>query len=220
MRFRRFAGLGLAIFALCGGIAVGIYYLVTKDPTPIQVNPKLYDDYAGYYVFPDGYPVTIRREGDRLVSITPEHTPKQLFPETETQFFLKANPARWIFHRDSNGHVDYAISRWKKYEEKGERRTALPVNPEVTNALIAATTGGKATEAGLEVLKDGGSAVDAAIATALCEVVHAGGSYVSFAGPMMMVYYVTQTYDPANPDEQRIRWDDPSIGFNWSTEFR
>ncbi len=27
------------------------------------------------------------------------------------------------------------------------------------------------------------------MATAICEVVHAGGSYVSFAGPMMMVYY-------------------------------
>jgi gamma-glutamyltranspeptidase/glutathione hydrolase len=65
----------------------------------------------------------------------------------------------------------------------------LPVNPEGTNGLIAATTAGRAIEGGLEVLKEGGTAADAAIATALCEVVHAGGSYVSFAGPMMMVYY-------------------------------
>jgi dTDP-4-dehydrorhamnose 3,5-epimerase len=38
--------------------------------------------------------------------------------------------------------------------------------------------------------------------------------------PMILVYYVTQTYDPGNPDEQRIPWDDPAIGFNWATQFR
>ena len=37
---------------------------------------------------------------------------------------------------------------------------------------------------------------------------------------MMMVYYVTQSYNPSNPDEQRIRWDDPAIGFDWSTQYR
>jgi gamma-glutamyltranspeptidase/glutathione hydrolase len=174
---------------LCGGLAAGIYYLATKDPRPIAVDPKLYDEYAGNYVLPTGYPVTIRREGDRLITTTPEHAARQLYPETESQFFLKGSPARWIFHRDSNGRVDYAISRWKKYDEKAEKRTILPMNPEGTNGLIAATTGGKATEAGLQVLQEGGSAADAAIATALCEVVHAGGSYVSFAGPMLMVYY-------------------------------
>jgi gamma-glutamyltranspeptidase/glutathione hydrolase len=38
-------------------------------------------------------------------------------------------------------------------------------------------------------LKEGGSAADAAMATALCEVTHAGGSYVSFAGLMMLTYF-------------------------------
>ena len=47
--------------------------------------------------------------------------------------------------------------------------------------MIAATTGGKSVEAGIQMLKEGGSAADAAMTTALCEVVHAGGSYVSFA---------------------------------------
>jgi len=174
---------------VAGMLATGIYYLATKDPTPIRMDVGVYDDYAGCYVFPNGYPVTIRREGDRLLTMIPEHTPSELFPETQTRFFIKGSPARWIFHRDAKGHVDYAISRWKTGEERAEKRSALPGNPEGTNGLIAATTAGKALEAGLTVLKDGGSAADAAIATALCEVVHAGGSYVSFAGPMMMIYY-------------------------------
>lgn len=74
-------------------------------------------------------------------------------------------------------------------EEIAERRSTLPTNPQGTNGLIAATTGGKALEAGLEVLKEGGTAADAAMTTALCEVVQAAGSYVSFAGPLMMVYF-------------------------------
>src|SRR5947207_1086923 len=114
MRLKPVTSVGLAAIVLCGGLAAGIYYVATKDPTPIAINPKLYDDYAGYYVLPNGYPVTIRREGDRLLTSAPEHAAKQLFPETETQFFLKGNLARWIFHRDTNGCVDYAISRWKK----------------------------------------------------------------------------------------------------------
>jgi dTDP-4-dehydrorhamnose 3,5-epimerase len=33
-----------------------------------------------------------------------------------------------------------------------------------------------------------------------------------------LVYYVTEPYDPADPDEGRIAWDDPRIGFDWRIE--
>jgi gamma-glutamyltranspeptidase/glutathione hydrolase len=180
----------MAIFAGLGGIG---YVLATREPSPIKVDPKIYDDYAGYYVFPNDYVIRITRKEDRLMTSMPGSAPKQLFPETETQFYIHGNPARLIFHRDEHGHVDYAISRWKHLDEKAERQEKPPLNPEGTNGMIAATTGGRAIEAGLEVLKDGGSAADAAMTTALCEVVHAAGSYVSFAGPMMMVYYDAAT---------------------------
>jgi hypothetical protein len=165
------------------------YVFAAKDPTPIRINPKIYDEYAGYYIFPEGYSITIRREGDRLVSTAPQRAPTELFPETETSFFIKGSPARWIFHRNGKGQVDYFISRWKKGEERAEKKPSLPANPQGTNAMIAATTGGKALAAGLRILKEGGTAADAAMATALCEIVHAGGSYVSFAGPMLILYY-------------------------------
>ena len=35
-----------------------------------------------------------------------------------------------------------------------------------------------------------------------------------------LVYYTTETYDPKNPDEHRIAWDDPGIGYNWETKNR
>ncbi len=57
------------------------------------------------------------------------------------------------------------------------------------NGVVVGTTGPIAVHAGLETLKKGGSAADAALATALAQVVECGGSYVSHAGILSMVYY-------------------------------
>jgi gamma-glutamyltranspeptidase/glutathione hydrolase len=50
-----------------------------------------------------------------------------------------------------------------------------------------------AVRAGLETLKKGGSAADAAMATALAQVVECAGSYVSHAGILSMTYYEADT---------------------------
>lgn len=38
--------------------------------------------------------------------------------------------------------------------------------------------------------------------------------------PVMLFYVVTHNYDAAAPDEQRIDWNDPTIGFDWSIQNR
>ena len=35
---------------------------------------------------------------------------------------------------------------------------------------------------------------------------------------VILNYYTTEPYDPASPDEGRIAWDDPRIGFDWTIE--
>jgi len=35
---------------------------------------------------------------------------------------------------------------------------------------------------------------------------------------LLFCYHVTEEYDPANPDEQNVPWDDPRIRHLWSTE--
>jgi dTDP-4-dehydrorhamnose 3,5-epimerase len=35
---------------------------------------------------------------------------------------------------------------------------------------------------------------------------------------VILNYYVTEPYDPQHPDEGRIAWNDPRIGFDWSIE--
>jgi len=36
--------------------------------------------------------------------------------------------------------------------------------------------------------------------------------------PAIITYVTTESYNPNNPDEYRIPWDDPQIGFDWTTK--
>ncbi len=38
--------------------------------------------------------------------------------------------------------------------------------------------------------------------------------------PATIVYFTTESYDRQKPDEYRIAWDDPAIGFDWETKNR
>ncbi|MEK7516886.1 MAG: dTDP-4-dehydrorhamnose 3,5-epimerase family protein [Patescibacteria group bacterium] len=35
-----------------------------------------------------------------------------------------------------------------------------------------------------------------------------------------LFYHTTESYDPQNPDEERIPWDSAEIGFDWTTKNR
>lgn len=67
----------------------------------------------------------------------------------------------------------------------GER----PTGSVATRGMVTATTGAAAVDAGVEVLRQGGSAADAVAATALTQVCLAAGSWVSYAGIFSMVYF-------------------------------
>ncbi|MDE3838799.1 spore coat protein [Bacillus methanolicus] len=38
--------------------------------------------------------------------------------------------------------------------------------------------------------------------------------------PATIIYFTTESYNRENPDEKRINWDDPLIGFEWKTKNR
>ena len=38
--------------------------------------------------------------------------------------------------------------------------------------------------------------------------------------PLMIVYFTTESYRPDQPDEKRVAWDDPTVGFDWTTQHR
>lgn len=51
-----------------------------------------------------------------------------------------------------------------------------------------------------------------------CGVAH--GYQVLGNQPVLLFYTVTHSYNAAAPDEQRIAFDDPEIGFDWSIQNR
>ncbi|MBW2370852.1 MAG: gamma-glutamyltransferase, partial [Deltaproteobacteria bacterium] len=75
----------------------------------------------------------------------------------------------------------------KPETEKPE--TEKPQGAVASRGMLTGTTGAYAQEAGLEILKAGGTAADAAMATSLAQIGLAAGSWVSYAGILTLVYY-------------------------------
>lgn len=48
----------------------------------------------------------------------------------------------------------------------------------------------------------------------------AHGYQVLGTKPVLLFYHTTQSYNPTQPDEERIPFDDPTIGFDWSIQNR
>jgi len=80
----------------------------TDEPFPAerqaaQVDPALFDAYAGVYELGPGFQITVTREGDHLMG-QPTGQPKlEIFPESETRFFLKVVDAQIEFQRGADG---------------------------------------------------------------------------------------------------------------------
>lgn len=68
-----------------------------------------------------------------------------------------------------------------------------PTEAIASRGMVTGTTGSAAVEAGVEMLRQGGSAADAVTATALAQVCLAAGSWVSYAGIYTMVYFDAST---------------------------
>ena len=86
----------------------------------VKVAPQIYDAYVGQYA-PDpdllrqhGKPLdlvaTIKKVGDQLITEVGEMQDK-LFPESETQFFIKEHYGHMTFVKDKQGQVTHLVYR-------------------------------------------------------------------------------------------------------------
>lgn len=94
--------------------------------------------------------------------------------------------------------VDLSPERW----EPGEYEALLAALDEIHSkagyaegykGAVTVAYGGLAARAGLEALKQGGSAIDAALTTAMAQIVLKCGAPISFFGIMSLVYYEAAT---------------------------
>ena len=71
-----------------------------------NVNPALFDSYAGRYELVPGFVLTVTREADRLMLQATGQQKLELFPSSETEFFLKSVDAQVSFVKGPEGKVD------------------------------------------------------------------------------------------------------------------
>ena len=98
---------GLRVWARYGPAQI---YVKTDKPLPaprkeVSVDPKIFDRYAGDYELNPGFTITILRRGDKLISQATGQPEVELFPESETRFFLKVVDAQVDFVKDESGRV-------------------------------------------------------------------------------------------------------------------
>lgn len=94
-----------------------------RQRTVARIDYQIYDQYVGQYQFNSKHFLTITREGDRLrvQDSGPMEVPYEIFPESETEFFLTALDARISFIRNEAGMVKQAILHQDGKDLKAEK---------------------------------------------------------------------------------------------------
>ncbi len=97
-----------------------------------KVDPKVYDAYVGRYAIGHETIVTITREGDRLMAQATDDGKLEVFPESETVFFLEpAKDATVTFVKNDKGKVTHIdLHR----DGRDSRATRLDDNPKADAA--------------------------------------------------------------------------------------
>ncbi len=90
-------------------ILFGEKYEIPAASVAIKLDPKIYDAYVGRYELAPTLILTISREGDRLMAQATGQPPIELFPESDTKFYLTAIDAKITFVKDDTGKVTHLI---------------------------------------------------------------------------------------------------------------
>jgi CubicO group peptidase (beta-lactamase class C family) len=80
----------------------------TAEPLPqerqaVQLDPAVYDAYAGQYELAPNFVLTVSREGGQIFAQATGQPKIEIFPESETKFFLKVVDAQLEFVRGEDG---------------------------------------------------------------------------------------------------------------------
>jgi len=82
---------------------------LTTERKEVTLDPKTYDAYAGDYELAPGFIITVTNENGRLIAQATGQGKFELFPTSETEFFLKVVDAQVTFVKDEQGKVTQLI---------------------------------------------------------------------------------------------------------------
>lgn len=69
----------------------------------IELDPAVYDAYVGTYELAPSFKITVTREGDRLLAQATGQPQFEIFPSSETRFFLRVVEAEVEFQKGADG---------------------------------------------------------------------------------------------------------------------
>jgi len=82
---------------------------LTGEQKEIKVDPKIYDSYVGEYQLAPTFTITVTSEDGKLMAQATGQSKFELFPTSETDFYLKVTPATVTFVKDTQGNVTELI---------------------------------------------------------------------------------------------------------------
>jgi len=82
---------------------------LTGEQKDVKVDPKILDSYVGEYQLGPTFTITITSEDGKLMAQATGQDKFELFPTSETDFYLKVVPASVTFVKDAEGKVTELI---------------------------------------------------------------------------------------------------------------
>src|SRR6185436_9359254 len=80
-------------------------YTAEKPQNLAKVDSSVFDRYVGKYEFPDKRPYTVTREGSRYFGQAPNNPKRELFPASQSKFFIPEVESQVTFVKDEKGEV-------------------------------------------------------------------------------------------------------------------
>jgi len=92
-----------------------------------QVDPEIYNAYAGNYQLVPGFILSVTREDNHLMVQATDQGKYEVYPESETKYFYKVVDAQITFDKDQNGHVSQLILHQNGQDMVAQRIDAPPL---------------------------------------------------------------------------------------------
>ena len=87
----------------------GVNYEVPKQRKAIKLNPEILKNYTGKYEISPELFITVTVENDRIFVEVTGQQKTEIFPETETEFFVKVVDVQITFVKNEDGKVTELI---------------------------------------------------------------------------------------------------------------
>jgi serine-type D-Ala-D-Ala carboxypeptidase/endopeptidase len=92
----------------------------------INIDPKIFDGYVGNYQLAPNVMISMTRDGDHLYTQLTGQARFEIFPESETDFFLKVVDAQVIFVTNSQGKATEIILHQNGIDQHAKRVEGAP----------------------------------------------------------------------------------------------